>query len=315
MRSRLRFAFVALCLVQPAAAIAANHAVAFVSHDGRLAITIDGQPLASYVWDDPRILRPYFANLHAPSGAQVTRRYPPVATQDATDHDTMHPGLWLGFGDLSGADFWRNQGVVRHVEFVKGPMGQGSEGGFVARNRYLMGDKPLCDEIRTINIIADPPGFTHPATLIDWDSQFSGGDDFYFGDQEEMGLGIRVATPMTVKNGGHITNSNGLEDEKQVWGKRAAWCDYSGQVDGQGVGITLMPDPGNFRPCWFHVRDYGLMVANPFGAHAMTGGPESKIVVKRGAPLRLRFGILIHQQPSDPQKAYELWGSLVKRVP
>ena len=63
-----------------------------------------------------------------------------------------------------------------------------------------------------------------------------------------MGLGIRVATALTVKRGkGHITNSGGRIDEKQVWGRQADWCDYGGIVDGRRLGITLMPDPKNLN--------------------------------------------------------------------
>ena len=55
-----------------------------------------------------------------------------------------------------------------------------------------------------------------------------------------------------------------------------------------------MPHPDNFRESWFHVRDYGLMVANPFGQNAFTGKEKSRIAVKPGEKLRLRFGIWIH---------------------
>ncbi len=42
---------------------------------------------------------------------------------DALDHDTMHPGIWLGFGfgDISGHDFWRNKAAMEHVRFVSEP--------------------------------------------------------------------------------------------------------------------------------------------------------------------------------------------------
>ena len=52
--------------------------------------------------------------------------------------------------------------------------------------------------------------------------------DLEFGEQEEMGLGIRAATTITVKNGGRILDSEGRVNEKGVWGKRAEWYDYSG---------------------------------------------------------------------------------------
>ena len=64
---------------------------------------------------------------------------------------------------------------------------------------------------------------------------------------------------------GAIVNSYGGSQEMETWGKRAHWCDYVGPVNGKTVGITIMDSPGNFRyPTYWHVRDYGLMTANPF---------------------------------------------------
>ena len=143
--------------------------------------------------------------------------------------------------------------------------------------------------------------------LIDWASEFTGPEDFAFGDQEEMGLGVRVATPLTVKNGGQILNSDGSKNEKQVWGKQADWCDYGGEIDGQPVGVTLMPDPKNFRRSWFHARDYGVLVANPFGRNAFTKGEKSKVVVRKGETFRLRFGVLVHSGKVDVAAAYKDW--------
>jgi hypothetical protein len=60
-----------------------------------------------------------------------------------------------------------------------------------------------------------------------------------------------------------------LKTAKNTWGQPAEWCDYSGSVDGRQIRLTLMTDPANFRPAWWHNRDYGLMVANPFGQEAM----------------------------------------------
>jgi hypothetical protein len=61
-----------------------------------------------------------------------------------------------------------------------------------------------------------------------------------------------------------------------------------------------MTDPPNFRPAWWHNRDYGLMVANPFGQEAMKQGAKSRVRVQRGESFRLRFGAVIHQgQPEN----------------
>jgi hypothetical protein len=270
----------------------------FALSDSGLAIRIDDKPVATYTWQDSRIPRPYFAHLHAPNGKQVTRAHPPIAGKDATDHDTFHPGLWLAFGDLDGGDFWRNKGTVKHVEFVEKP----KDGGFTVRNRYEANGKAICEEVCRIAIRVRPGGY-----LLDWTSEFTGENDFHFGDQEEMGLGVRLATPLTVKAGGRILNSDGLKNEKQVWGKAADWCDYGGTIDGEEIGVTLMPDPKNFRRSWFHARDYGVLVANPFGRNAFTKGEASRVVVRKGETFRLRFGVYVHSGRADVAEAHKEW--------
>ncbi len=287
----------AFCLTA-APSPAVEKKVSFEREVGAVKILIDGQPLATYVYQDPKILRPYLAHVHAPNGTQVTRNHPPVEGVDATDHDTMHPGVWLAFGDISGADFWRNKGRVEHVEFVEEPATVPDGGQFIVRNRYLAGEEQVCDEVCKIAIWARP----HASILV-WDSKFSGRHEIVFGDQEEMGLGVRVATPITVKNGGMLLDSIGRKNEKQVWGQQADWCDYSGVVDGQPVGVMLVPDPLNFRRSWFHARDYGVLVANPFGQRAFTRGEASRVVVPVGETLRLRFAIVAHSGEIDLGKA------------
>ena len=55
--------------------------------------------------------------------------------------------------------------------------------------------------------------------LLLWDSTFTPDRrELVFGDQEEMGLGVRMATPLAVKNGGTITNSNGQTERTRMLG-------------------------------------------------------------------------------------------------
>jgi hypothetical protein len=283
----------------PAAAALQPH-VTFTPKGTDLDITIGGRPFARYVTADEKIRRPYFCDLRAPNGVQVTRNHPPIAGKDAVDHDAMHPGLWLSFGDISGADFWRNKGLTRHVEFVEKPVAREPVGRFAVRNRYESGGQTVCEELCRITIHTTPQG-----TLIVWDSEFRGEREFAFGDQEEMGLGFRVATPLTVQKGGTILSDAGKKNEKEIRGTTPKWCSYSGMIDGQRVGLVVMPHPDNFRPAWMHARDYGLLVANPFGRNALTGGERSNVKVKQGETLRLRFGVLVFSGDVDAAKACE----------
>ncbi|MFA6562540.1 MAG: DUF6807 family protein [Verrucomicrobiia bacterium] len=267
---------------------------AFEQKNDCLVITHGGHPVATYVFRDDRVLRPHFTRVHAPGGIQVTRNHPPVAGQDATDHDTMHPGLWLAFGDISGNDFWRNKAVIKHERFIEPPAVRDSRLTFATENTLqTTNNQPVCSQTSRITLTARPCGY-----LLTWEATFkSDARDFVLGDQEEMGLGVRVATAITQKNGGMIRNSAGEQGAKATWGKTADWCDYSGVIGERRVGILLMPDPQNFRASWFHNRDYGLMVANPFGRNAFTKGEKSAVVVKKGKPFHLRFGVLTHASP------------------
>ncbi|WP_152054347.1 DUF6807 domain-containing protein [Tautonia marina] len=275
-------------------------AVAFEGLPNGLRITIGGEPFATYLFDQGQIPRPFLEHLRTPGGLQVTRTNPPVEGVDIDDHPTFHPGLWLAFGDLNGADSWRNREPIRHAGLVEEPQGGPGRGRFAVRNRYLKDGEVIAEEVCRLEILVRPAG-----TLLVWDSEFRPmGGALAFGDQEEMGLGVRLATQLAVVNGGRITDSEGRVNEAQVWGAQADWCSYAGEIDGKRVGLLLMPDPGNFRRPWYHARDYGLLVANPFGRNAFTGGEPSRVIVEAGETLRLRFGILAFDGEPDPDAAY-----------
>jgi N-sulfoglucosamine sulfohydrolase len=267
----------------------------------RFTITHAGQPVADFVFHDDKILRPFFANVHAPGNLPITRHHPPRPGKDATDHDTMHPGIWLAFGDLSGHDFWRNRGRVEHVRFIEPPAVKDDQLAFVQECRLMAADKSLATLTNHITLTARPAGW-----LFLWDATFRANKvAVTFGDQEEMGFGARVATGFTEKDGGQIINSHGQKTAQATWGKPAAWCDYSGSLGGKPGGITLMPAPANFRESWWHNRDYGIVVANPFGRAAMRQGSKSSVTVEPGAPFRIRFGAFVHAGTGyDPAAAY-----------
>jgi hypothetical protein len=289
--------------------------VEFVPGSGRVAVIIDGLPVAVYYYQDDTIPRPFFAHVRALGGVQVTRNHPPIEGQDLVDHGTFHPGIWMSFGDISGSDYWRIKARVRHAEFVAPPKGGAGRGAFAVRNLYLDQQDPsktVCEESARYTFTVFPAGY-----LLQWDSTFSSDHEFVFGDQEEMGIGFRVATPLRVgasgegnlpPGSGAMLNSEGRKNEREVWGNSADWCDYIGTMAGQRVGMTIFCHPDNFRPSWFHARDYGLLEANPFGRQAFGKGAASKVIIQPGEKLRLRYGVLVHAGPQgstpDLKQAY-----------
>ncbi len=260
-----------------------------------LVFRMGEQEIATYFYEHDKIERPFFANVHTKDGVKVTRNFPPIPGIDATDHDTMHPGISIAFGDLNGDDFWRNKARVVHDGFTSQPKVGPGRASFSELKKYIVTDgSVVCKESFECVFQLLPDGI-----LILWDSTFSSDREFYFGDQEEMGLAIRVATPITEINGGQITDSAGRNGAKNIWSQSSAWCDYSGRIGDKPIGMTILCHNENFRESWMHARDYGVVAANAFGRAAMKKGPPDKTIVKPGQSLRLRYGIFVHSEKPD----------------
>lgn len=276
--------------------------------EGTVRILLGTQAIASYVFRDPEIPRPYFKDLHAADGVRLSRRHPPREPEDFVDHAKMHPGLWLAFGDISSFDSWRLAAPIRQLNISLDR--QDSQGGigFDVANAHCE------DPNQSEPLFTDETRFrfenTENGILLSWDVTFTARQRFHFGDQEEMGLGLRVASPLRVQEGaGRMVSSSGGVNEEAIWGEAADWCDYSGEVDGRWAGMALNCHPDNFRPSRMHARDYGFLAANPFGRRSFGGGESSQVRLQPGQTLRLRYGVLLHSHESkedlDLERAYQ----------
>lgn len=306
-----RIAIFALTLALPLCWRSALADVAFEKKDDGLVITVDGKPFAVYVWKDPKTTRPYFKDVYAPGGnVKITRNHPPQEG-DLQDHATYHPGIWWGFGDIGGNDYWRMKAKIIGGDFIQEPKGGRDSGQFTVRDQLLVngGDEVFCEQISRFTIMQRPAGI-----LLVCDTTFRRDkDDFWFGDQEEMGLGIRTATPIATvsKKGGRILNKEGSTELKEIRTKQSEWCDYSGPIAGQFGGIMLMNNPKNFRAPWWHAVDDGQLVVTPFAESELTTGRKKRqnVLVKKGEPFHLSYGALVHLDSAAdaffPRDAYK----------
>ena len=157
---------------------------------------------------------------------------------------------------------------------------------------------------------------TEDTRIIDFDQDFTATNgEVRFDDRKDAGLYIRVPASMAVdsKQGGHIINSEGVAD-KDAWGKAATWCDYSGPVEGEQLGVAMLNHPASFRhPTRWHVRSYGLFTANPFAQRdydkSLADGTTS---LKAGERLRLRHRFIFHkgdEKTGKIAKAYEAYAA------
>jgi hypothetical protein len=111
------------------------------------------------------------------------------------------------------------------------------------------------------------------------------------------------------KPGGTILNSVG-QSNQAAWGMPAEWVDYYGPIDGETVGIAIFSHPENFQhPCRWHVRNYGLFTANPFGDRHF---PRIKVkqhakTIPAGESLTLRYRVYIHHGDTQAGKVAEAY--------
>ncbi len=274
--------------------------------DGRLGVEIDGVPFTTYHFGSD-VTRPYFHPLIGPTGRSVVRDYPMVeGIEGETSDHPHHRGMWTAHGDVNGHDNWlegSGKGSIRHTGFPRLVSGV-VYGSFDANAEWIdrWGSVALTDTRRVTIFNLGPD-----ERLIEYAIRVSASQgQVSFGDTKEAGIvSVRVASSMDgpTRNRpggtGRIETSDGSIGEGETWGRRAAWCDYSGPVDGEIVGVAILDHPTNPRfPTHWHVRDYGLMTVNPFGLHDFTGDTNAHLgdlIVPPYESRVFRYRILLHR--------------------
>ena len=270
-------------------------------------IKVDGELFARYVKISGT--RPILWPVVGPTGKRVTRGYP---MEDLGEHERAnydhHRSLWFGHGDVGDVSFWADEGVIQHREFVK--MESGSEAVVVARNDWMTPDffpgdpKKVIEDERTLTFGADDD-----SRWIDVDIVLTASEEeVLIGGVKDAGFGVQVAGTMKPDAGlgGRMVNSRGQAD-RDAWGKQAEWLDCYGPVDGETVGIAILNHPSSFRfPTYWHVRTYGLALANPFGLWDFTKGEkDGDHILEKGESLRLRHRVFLHKGDTESGKVAE----------
>lgn len=267
---------------ESAPAAASSGAAATVTRsDDRVRIELGGQLFTEYIFKGAQ--KPYLYPVLAGDGMPMTRNYPMKSdvAGEVKDHP-HHRSLWFTHGDVNGLDFWAETNGPKQGRIVSESVEQSAQGGVAtirARNKWVGPDGTvhLTDET-TIRARAAAGG-----RYLDYEVTLKAPADkpVTFGDTKEGSMAIRLPLWMTpphqytdaakkrVKHEGlgTIINDAGVKNTP-TWGKRSAWVDYYAPKDGKVYGIAMLDHPSNPRhPTWWHVRDYALFAANPFGKH------------------------------------------------
>jgi len=275
--------------------------------DDRVRVEIGDQLFTEYIFNGGP--RPYLHPILAADGTQLTRDYPmKTVAGEETDHP-HHRSLWFTHGAVNGLDFWTEgsgKGTILN-ESVEQTSNK-KVGTIKSRNRWVGPDgKTVCTDETTIRFSARPEG-----RLLDYEVTIHAlsGEPLVLGDTKEGSMAIRLAQWMTmthkyqkkdIDGQGHAVNNSGVRDAA-AWGKRAAWVDYHAPYKGTIYGVAIFDHPTNPKhPTWWHVRDYGLFAANPFGQHDFEGTKEQPLpkdagdlVIPAGGKATFRYRFYFH---------------------
>jgi hypothetical protein len=277
-------------------------------------VVIGGQPFTTFYFG-PEAPKPYLHPLRSAQGVVVTRGFP--MRKDIPGESTDHPhhrAMYFAHGNINGIDFWseaqfeeKRTEVAHGVQYTSEtlPHGRtvfkkldtmqgGKDSGSLRATFNLVGPdgKTIAEETQAYTFSGDDK-----ARIIDCEFTITAlKDPVKMGDTKEGTFAIRVVKALEEPNG-RMLNSEGGVGEKQIWGKRASWVDYSGTVKGSKLGIAIFDNPSNPKhPTYWHARGYGLFAVNPFGEHDFLNDKtrDGSITIAPGKSLTLRYRVLIH---------------------
>jgi len=295
----------------------------------KVSVEIDGKPFTDFYVAGTAfgaaVTKPYLWPLRAPSGTYITRAWPMenVAEEEKILKDHQHQrGLWFAHDSVNKLDFWNNEASYKTPNRGKitlkklGEVKNGKDKGSIAVTfdwTDMEGSANVLTERRVMTFFAGKAN-----RVFDIDITLTANQAVTFGDGKDGVLGIRMRPVLQeiaqkirgggveegVPGTGHITNAEGLVGEKELWGKPSKWCDYSGEVNGEKVGIAILDHPDNPRhPVRWHARGYGLFAANPWGLAVFTNdkSQDGSMTVEAGKSLRYRYRVIVH--PGDARSA------------
>lgn len=272
-----------------------------------MQVNVGGKPFFSALAQSGN--KPVIYPIYGPSGVEMTRNYP---MKDVAGEQRDHPhqrSMWMTFGKVNNLDFWASDpinGDKKHFGKIKVVSAEASQG-------------PLAGSIRSDKEWLDHEGklvLNERCTIVvynlgdqrimDADFVLTAPDNapVVFGDTKEGMFGLRVPSLLDTKakKGGKIVNAEGIADDA-AWGKSSSWVDYSGLIDGKTVGVAILNHPDSFRyPTHWHVRNYGLFAANPFGYKDFGLGKTGEYKLEAGKSVHFGYRVVFHNGRHDEAK-------------
>jgi hypothetical protein len=337
----------AVCITAVAtpASRAAPKVVEFVEGQGKIDVLIGGKHFTSYLYGEA-LPKPVLVPVRKPSGIEVSRRHPLVELKGGSMDHLHHVGLFFAVDRVNGTNFWnyyRNPDgatpQIKHIKVLQ-TAGDNGRGKLVTVAHWIdKRGKFLLEEKRSMVFMA---GERKDEWTLDFSLDLTAQKEkVVFEDIEEGVFAIRVSDYLresdaqggvrpgravpgeSVSGTGRYFSSNGDETAKNVWGKRAWWVALQGVREGKVVGVAILNHPASINyPTYWHVRDYGLLSANPLGQGDFQRQRPRQYRKNKPIPLRLtlepgekahfRFLVIVYEGTRTKEQMEERFKAFVK---
>jgi hypothetical protein len=269
-----------------------------IKHDAvkhEYAVDVMFKPFTAYRYGPEFADKPVFYPVMSPNGLRVNREYPMVkgVAGESADHP-HHQSLFFTYDEVNGTNFWNPQPTGRKIEHVSA---RAEATRITAELAWKDKDgKKIFDETKRVSFGGDLGVF-----WMDHDITLKAAVPVTMGDTKEGAFGLRLNDQLKETGGtGRFINAEGLETEKNVWGKTSAWMAIRGSVkepDGDKpvtVAIFAHPSGLNAPPYW-HARAYGLFSANPFARKGYDPAATERITrLAPGESVRMGFRVAVY---------------------
>ena len=275
--------------------------------DGVLTVLTGDQPTLRYRYEGAPF-KPYAKELCTRHGVNVLLDAPP--------EQAHHHGLMFGL-TVDGVNFWQEgeragKEVHRALENVLPPPDRRADTAtFTELLDWLTPDgKLLLNEQRTITVHDDGFARIGRVVLVTWKTRLSappGIAEVKLSGSHDCGLGLRFVRAL--ERDGKFVYARRFPGDVVRGDERLTpdrWCAFAGSVDGKNVTVAIFDYPHNPRApaTWFTMKEpLAYLSATP-------GLGKEPLVLKADAPLELRYGIALWDEPvvaEQIERVYTLW--------
>ena len=265
--------------------------------ENRIDVTLGKETFTAFHYQADQ-KKPFLWPVLGHNGAPITRDWP-MGKENITKDHPHHQSFYTAYGDIDGFDYWHKTFTTPSSVTFENHAAYSTITADIIWHKEKDDLTPHLTERRVYTFYNTPSEnriFDLSTTLIASEGEVK------FNDTKEGGMAtVRMNDDLQERDGnGVLTNSEGLVGEKQLWGKPAAWCDYSGSLEEFGnVGFTIMDHPSSFRfPTHWHARSYGLLGANAFGYSYFYGknsGKNGDLTLKKTESITFNYRMYVHQ--------------------